>query len=58
MNTAKVILEKKFRGGYYTPSDVASAITNWAINSPNQTILEPSFGDGEFIKAIISRKKH
>ncbi|MCG6144041.1 N-6 DNA methylase [Leptospira bandrabouensis] len=57
MNTAKVISEKKFRGGYYTPSDVASAITDWAINSPNQTILEPSFGDGEFIKAIISRKK-
>lgn len=42
----------KLRGGYYTPSDIADFIINWAVRSPGDTIMEPSCGDGSFLAAI------
>lgn len=42
----------KLRGGYYTPAKIAEFIVNWAIRSCNDTILEPSCGDGSFIEEI------
>lgn len=48
--------EKKLRGGYYTPHQIAQYITDWAIvdGTETETVLEPSCGDGAFINAIIN----
>lgn len=46
---------EKLRGGYYTPSHVAKWITDWAIRSASDVVLEPSCGDGCFLEAAINR---
>lgn len=46
---------EKLRGGYYTPMPVATWLSNWAIRSHNDTIIEPSCGDGIFVRAAASR---
>lgn len=45
---------RKLRGGYYTPQPMAQYITNWAIKKDTYNVLEPSCGDGVFIKSIIN----
>lgn len=45
----------KLRGGYYTPAEIARFIVNWAVQSPQDSILEPSCGDGSFLAAIQNR---
>lgn len=47
--------KKKLRGGYYTPVPIANFLSNWAIDSDTEKILEPSCGDGNFIETIITR---
>ena len=43
----------KLRGGFYTPSKIASFILKWGINGrTNQKILEPSCGDGAFLEQL------
>lgn len=49
------IEDKKFRGGYYTPTNVADFITSWACEGNEKEILEPSCGDGIFIKSILDQ---
>ena len=49
--------EQKLRGGYYTPHEITKFITEWAITSTKESILEPSCGDGNFIEASIQRLK-
>lgn len=45
--------EQKLRGGFYTPEPIANFILKWAINgSVNYDILEPSAGDGVFLKQL------
>lgn len=46
---------KKLRGGYYTPQEIADFICRWAITKPTQKVLEPSCGDGNFIESAIRR---
>ncbi|HWQ93041.1 MAG TPA: class I SAM-dependent methyltransferase [Clostridia bacterium] len=46
---------EKLRGGYYTPLSVATWLSNWAVRSPDDTILEPSCGDGIFLRAAAHR---
>lgn len=46
--------QQKLRGGYYTPKPIANFLAQWAIQSPNAKILEPSCGDGILIEAAIS----
>lgn len=48
---------KKMRGGYYTPKPVAEFITRWAAPDLNSRILEPSCGDGAFLRELSSRKE-
>lgn len=44
---------EKLRGGFYTPEIIAEFILRWGINgSSNSDILEPSCGDGVFLKQI------
>jgi len=45
---------EKLRGVYYTPAILAEFIIRYAITNKNGLILEPSCGDGAFIKAIYS----
>ncbi|MFZ6817252.1 N-6 DNA methylase [Undibacterium sp. Ji22W] len=52
MNFIENESEQKLRGGYYTPEDLATYIAKWVTNSSPSNILEPSCGDGIFIKAI------
>ena len=44
---------EKLRGGFYTPKAIAEFILRWGINGkPDSDILEPSCGDGAFLKQI------
>ena len=39
---------KRF-GQYFTPEDVAQTLVRWAVRRPDDRILDPSCGDGEFL---------
>lgn len=52
MNFKENESEQKLRGGYYTPEDLATYIATWVMRSNPREILEPSCGDGIFLKAI------
>jgi len=41
----------KLRGGYYTPKIIADFLCQWAIQSEDNTILEPSCGDGIILES-------
>jgi len=56
MKSYDIDKSQKLRGGYYTPSDIAYAIIKKIIDTKNKNVLEPSFGDGAFIKEVIKRK--
>ena len=45
----------KLRGGYYTSDEVADWLCAWAIRDADETILEPSCGDGAFLEAGVKR---
>ena len=42
----------KLRGGYYTPTEIADFLVNWGMEISPSHVLEPSCGDGAFIKAL------
>jgi adenine-specific DNA-methyltransferase len=48
-------IDKKLRGGYYTPKFIASFITRWVVREESDNVLEPSCGDGQFIEAAIEQ---
>ncbi|MBF4601899.1 N-6 DNA methylase [Frigoribacterium sp. VKM Ac-1396] len=43
---------QRARGAYYTPQDAAHFLASWALRGSDETFLEPSFGDGSFIRAV------
>lgn len=43
----------KLRGGYYTPEVISKFISKWAIRTQHDCIMEPSCGDGSFVKSIV-----
>ena len=48
---------EKLRGAYYTPEDIARFILKWGINgSMDADILEPSCGDGIFLKSLYKER--
>jgi len=47
--------QKKLRGGYYTPPDIAYWLCSWAIRTSKDRILEPSCGDGAFLHSAARR---
>jgi adenine-specific DNA methylase len=47
--------QDKLRGGYYTSARVAEWLCAWAIQDANNTVLEPSCGDGAFLEAAMHR---
>lgn len=43
------IAQHKLRGAFFTPDEVCRFITDWAIRRKNDTILEPSCGEANFL---------
>lgn len=52
MRLKKHNTDKKLRGAYYTPKDLAGVMVGLSNVSDAKTILEPSCGDGVFIEAL------
>ena len=42
----------KLRGGYYTDPDIATFLLKWVLNIHPKSILEPSCGDGVFLRGL------
>ena len=42
-------------GAYYTDSQVAEFLTRWAIRNAEDTVADPSFGGGVFLRAAAKR---
>jgi adenine-specific DNA methylase len=55
MNFKEFETPEKLRGGYYTPSDLATFLVRWVENVSPSRILEPSCGDGVFFDALGAR---
>jgi adenine-specific DNA-methyltransferase len=45
---------QKLRGVYYTPELISDFLTRWAIQTPGDTVLEPSCGDGNILVSAAS----
>ena len=48
---------QKLRGGYYTDNDIVSFLLRWVLEKHPTNILEPSCGDGAFIRGIAREGK-
>lgn len=46
---------RKERGAFFTPEPVARYITDWAMRSPGDHVLEPSCGEAAFLLAAVDR---
>ena len=42
---------RKARGAYYTPPEIASFLSRWAIDCRPAAVLDPTCGDGVFLQA-------
>ena len=40
---------RKARGAFFTPELVARYVTEWAVRSPTDRVLEPSCGEAAFL---------
>ena len=40
----------KRRGAYFTPEDAAAALVRWAVRTAGDRMLDPSCGDGRFLR--------
>jgi adenine-specific DNA-methyltransferase len=49
----EIASKQKLRGGYYTPVALAEFISQWILTSKVASILEPSFGDGNFLEPVL-----
>lgn len=46
---------RKARGAFFTPDEITAFIAQWAIQSPDDRVLEPSAGDAAFLVAAVER---
>lgn len=46
---------RKARGAFFTPEPVARFITDWAVRSRTDRVLEPSCGEASFMLAAVER---
>lgn len=46
---------RKARGAFFTPDGITRHISEWAIRSPADKVLEPSTGDAAFLVAAVER---
>lgn len=52
MNFKENESENKLRGGYYTPPEIARFLSRWVLHAKPRNLLEPSCGDGAFVRAL------
>jgi len=45
----------KTLGAYYTDAQIADFLARWAICSPEDAVMDPSFGGGVFLRAACNR---
>lgn len=45
---------QRLRGAYYTPHSAAEFMADWVVRHDGEHILEPSFGDGIFLRAVAA----
>lgn len=50
--------ERRRIGAFYTPAPLSAMLADWAIRSPIDTVLEPSFGGCGFLAAARDRLSH
>src|SRR5699024_5097447 len=46
---------RKARGAFFTPDGVTRHLAEWAIQSADDTVLEPSAGEAAFLVAAVDR---
>jgi adenine-specific DNA-methyltransferase len=46
---------RKARGAFFTPPEIAKFVSDWAIRSGNDVVLEPSCGDAAFLLPAAQR---
>lgn len=49
---------QKLRGGYYTPQALADFVTLWVCENSPESLVEPSCGDGVFLRSIAKNAKN
>jgi adenine-specific DNA-methyltransferase len=54
LDTATV---RKSRGAFFTPPPIARYITDWAVRTVTDRVLEPSCGEAAFLLAAVDRLK-
>lgn len=47
--------QRKARGAFFTPPEISNYLLDWAVQSPTDTVLEPSCGEASFLLAAASR---
>jgi adenine-specific DNA-methyltransferase len=50
--------DTKLRGGYYTSSPIAAFLVKWVLNKKPRSVLEPSCGDGAFVRAFRNQHRY
>jgi adenine-specific DNA-methyltransferase len=48
-------LTAKALGAFYTDSEVADFLSRWAIRRPTDSVIDPSFGGGVFLRSACER---
>lgn len=46
---------RKGRGAYFTPDEITRFVSNWAIRTPSDLVMEPAAGDAAFLVAAVDR---
>lgn len=46
---------RKARGAFFTPDAIAEFVTNWAVRSSSDRVLEPSCGEAAFLTQAVGR---
>ena len=52
------LASKRARGVYYTRGPIAAVLSDWAVRSSSDEVLEPSFGRGHLVEALASTFKN
>jgi hypothetical protein len=56
MKKGKIAIRRQRKlGAYYTPLELAEALTTWAVRDADDTLLDPSFGGCAFFAAGVRR---
>ncbi len=49
---------RRLLGAYYTPRSAADYMADWTVRRDGELVLEPSFGDGIFLRSVATAAAH